>query len=181
MCKTVCEISTVGSDEQFNTGQHLLQHSVERACNCVAVQHCSFAHGGPHGANPTHNRVQIWLSWLQDTYNPMCLSTTLTALWPCPLKLLNKSRCFCLQLCSASVWCFLRLPRRGAFGTQSQSTPCISSSNEISEGFVSSSALRHSLPQQCGRGLSVTCLTRYLCPTLVSFPTTIHDVPASRS
>ena len=50
-------------------GQNLLQHSVERACNCLAVQHSSFVHGGPQRANPTHNRVQIWRSWLQHTSN----------------------------------------------------------------------------------------------------------------
>ena len=39
----------------------------------------------------------------------------------------------------AAVRCFLRLPRRGAFGTGSQGTPCISSNNDVSELLVGSS------------------------------------------
>ena len=39
----------------------------------------------------------------------------------------------------AGVRCFLRLPQRGAFGTSSQGTPCISSNNEVSDRFVGSS------------------------------------------
>ena len=38
----------------------------------------------------------------------------------------------------ASVRCFLRLPRRGALGTKSQGTPCISSNNEVPKRFVGS-------------------------------------------
>ena len=34
------------------------------------------------------------------------------------------------------VRCFLRLPRRGAFGTRSQGTPRISSNNDVSERFA---------------------------------------------
>ena len=40
---------------------------------------------------------------------------------------------------SAGVGCLLRLPRRGAFGTRSQVTPCFSSNNQVSERFVGSS------------------------------------------
>ena len=42
-------------------------------------------------------------------------------------------------MAGAAVRCFLRLPRRSAFGTGSQGTPCISSNNEVSELFVGSS------------------------------------------
>ena len=39
----------------------------------------------------------------------------------------------------AGVGCLLRLPRRGAFGTRSEGTPCIPSNNEGYERFVGSS------------------------------------------
>ena len=39
----------------------------------------------------------------------------------------------------AGVRCFLRLPRRGAFGTRSHGTLCSSNNNEVSERFVGSS------------------------------------------
>ena len=63
----------------------------------------------------------------------------------------------------AGVRCVLRLPRRGAFDTRSQGTPCFSSNNEVSERFVGSS-LRIVLallapffvPTMCSGGLSLT-------------------------
>ena len=39
----------------------------------------------------------------------------------------------------AAVRCFLRLQRRGAFGTRSKGTSCIPSKNEVSDAFVGSS------------------------------------------
>ena len=50
------------------------------------------------------------------------------------------------QVQVSSLRCFLRLPRRGAFGTRSQDTPCISSNNEVSERFVGSTLRIHLAP-----------------------------------
>ena len=57
----------------------------------------------------------------------------------------------------AGVGCPLRLPRRGAFGTRSHGTPCISSNNEVSVRFVGSS-LR----------IDLAAIAPFLVPTMCS-------------
>ena len=95
----------------------------------------------------------------------------------------------------AGVRCLLRLPRRGAFGTRSQGTPCISGNSGASERFVGSSLRIVLAPvapfivplsQQCARGLFLSYLLKFHSPTQcllhgVSFLMTIHDVLVPRS